>query len=209
MKISKRIVLSSIVCLLPLTVSARLYDQLPNRMPIHWNPIGEADGFIEKNIGAWGLPLLMLAIHLITAVKTERDTSRQHLSRMTNTLCFWSVPLVCVTLIPLSLCKAAGYRCNMTRIVMTVVGILFIVAGNYLPKNQPNNIAGYKLPWTQKDPDNWNKTHRFAGAVWVICGFVFILVSLISPDNRLRILTIVAAIAALLAPVIYSRMEKS
>ena len=54
MKISKRMVLSSIVCVLPLVVSALLYRQLPNQMPIHWNSVGEANGFIGKNIGAWG-----------------------------------------------------------------------------------------------------------------------------------------------------------
>ena len=41
MKISKRMVLSSIVCVLPLVVSALLYRQLPNQMPIHWNSVGD------------------------------------------------------------------------------------------------------------------------------------------------------------------------
>ena len=76
MKISKRMVLSSIVCVLPLVVSALLYRQLPNQMPIHWNSVGEANGFIEKNIGAWGIPLFMLAIHLVVAIKTEMEMSR-------------------------------------------------------------------------------------------------------------------------------------
>ena len=77
MKISKRMVLSSIVCVLPLVVSALLYRQLPNQMPIHWNSVGEANGFIGKNIGAWGIPLFMLAIHLVVAIKTENDKSKQ------------------------------------------------------------------------------------------------------------------------------------
>ena len=179
MKISKRMVLSSIVCVLPLVVSALLYRQLPNQMPIHWNSVGEANGFIEKNIGAWGIPLFMLAIHLVVAIKTENDKSKQHLSVITKGLCFWAVPLA-------------------------IVGVLFIVAGNYLPKNQPNSIAGYKLPWTKNNPDNWNKTHRFAGAIWVICGFVYIIISFIPLDNGLAGLTILATIIALLAPIIYS-----
>ena len=149
MKISKRMVLSSIVCVLPLVVSALLYRQLPNQMPIHWNSVGEANGFIEKNIGAWGIPLFMLAIHLVVAIKTENDKSKQHLSVITKGLCFWAVPLASVIFVPLSLFKAAGYGLNITKIVLAIVGVLFIVAGNYLPKNQPNSIAGYKLPWTR------------------------------------------------------------
>ena len=192
MKISKRMVLSSIVCVLPLVVSALLYRQLPNQMPIHWNSVGEANGFIGKNIGAWGIPLFMLAIHLVVAIKTENDKSKQHLSVITKGLCFWAVPLASVIFVPLSLFKAAGYGLNITKIVLAIVGVLFIVAGNYLPKNQPNSIAG------------WNKTHRFAGAIWVICGFVYIIISFIPLDNGLAGLTILATIIALLAPIIYS-----
>ena len=134
MKISKRMVLSSIVCVLPLVVSALLYRQLPNQMPIHWNSVGEANGFIGKNIGAWGIPLFMLAIHLVVAIKTENDKSKQHLSVITKGLCFWAVPLASVIFVPLSLFKAAGYGLNITKIVLAIVGGLFIVAGNYLPK---------------------------------------------------------------------------
>lgn len=204
MKMSKRMVLSSIVCVLPLVSSVLLYKQLPDQMPIHWNSIGEADGFIEKNIGAWGIPLFMLAIHLVVTIKTEMDNSKQHLSAITKMLCFWAVPLVSVLLVPLALFKAAGYELNITKIILSVVGVLFIVAGNYLPKNRPNSIAGYKFPWTQNSPDNWNKTHRLAGAIWVICGFIYIIISFIPLDNRLAGLIVLATIIAFLAPIVYS-----
>lgn len=56
-----------------------------------------------------------------------------------------------VIFVPLSLFKAAGYGLNITKIVLAIVGVLFIVAGNYLPKNQPNSIAGYNYRG-QKQP---------------------------------------------------------
>ena len=31
---------------------------------------------------------------------------------------------------------------------------------------------GIKLPWTLEDEENWNKTHRMAGFLWVIGGVV-------------------------------------
>lgn len=206
MKITKRIVLSSLVCVLPLLVSALLYGQLPDPMPVHWNSVGEANGFVAKSIGAWGLPLLMLAIHLVVAVKTENSSANRCLSPLTSSLCFWAVPLLSVVLVPVSLLKAAGYALNIAAAVLSVVGVLLIAAGNYLPKNRPNSIAGYKLPWTRTDPDNWNKTHRFAGAVWVICGFVFLILSLISLGSNPAVIVILAALIALLSPAVYSYM---
>ena len=44
MKIKKVLVLSSILCILPLIPGFLLYDELPVQMPIHWNSIGEANG---------------------------------------------------------------------------------------------------------------------------------------------------------------------
>lgn len=175
-------------------------------MPVHWNSVGEANGFVAKSIGAWGLPLLMLAIHLVVAVKTENSSANRCLSSLTSSLCFWAVPLLSVVLVPLSLLKAAGYALNIAAAVLSAVGVLLIAAGNYLPKNRPNSIAGYKLPWTRTDPDNWNKTHRFAGAVWVICGFVFLILSLISLGSSPAVIVILAALIALLSPAVYSYM---
>jgi len=31
---------------------------------------------------------------------------------------------------------------------------------------------GIKLPWTLNSEENWNKTHRFAGKLWVAGGVV-------------------------------------
>ena len=39
MKIKKVLVLSSILCILPLIPGFLLYDELPVQMPIHWNSI--------------------------------------------------------------------------------------------------------------------------------------------------------------------------
>ena len=48
-----------------------------------------------------------------------------------------------------------------------------MICGNYLPKCKRNYTLGIKLPWTLDNEDNWNKTHRFAGFVWVLGGILF------------------------------------
>ena len=71
MKISKRMVLSSIVCVLPLVVSALLYRQLPNQMPIHWNSVGEANGFIGKISEHGASPFLCLPFTWLLPLKPK------------------------------------------------------------------------------------------------------------------------------------------
>ena len=56
-----------------------------------------------------------------------------------------------------------GKDIPISTVVTMIVGIVFVVSGNYLPKSRQNYTIGIKLPWTLADVDNWNKTHRLAG----------------------------------------------
>jgi len=60
---------------------------------------------------------------------------------------------------------------------------------------------GIKLPWTLASEENWNRTHRLAGFLWVIAGLYFIVMSFIgwSLAALLIILTLMVFV-----PIIYS-----
>jgi len=57
--------------------------------------------------------------------------------------------------------------------------VLFIVIGNYMPKCRQNYTMGIKLPWTLNDEENWNKTHRLAGKIWVAGGILIVISALL------------------------------
>ena len=68
-----------------------------------------------------------------------------------------------------------GYNLFINRVPELLVGILFIVIGNYLPQCKPNYFVGIKTPWTLSNEEVWRKTHRFSGKVFVILGIIMIL----------------------------------
>lgn len=55
------------------------------------------------------------------------------------------------------------------------IGILFIVSGNYFPKNHINPYVGLKFPWLFNDEEGWYKTHRLGSYTWILAGIVSIL----------------------------------
>jgi uncharacterized membrane protein len=59
-----------------------------------------------------------------------------------------------------------------------LIGLLFIIIGNYLPKARQNYTIGIRIPWTLANEENWNRTHRLAGYLWMICGVLMILLCL-------------------------------
>lgn len=87
--------------------------------------------------------------------------------------------------------------------IMTMIGILLIIVGNYLPKTKPNFSIGIRTPWTLSDDDIWRKTHRIAGVLFILAGLAVTVISTLDMANKQAfVLTIV--ISAALLSVIYS-----
>jgi len=81
-----------------------------------------------------------------------------------------------------------------------LMGVLFVIIGNYLPKCKQNYTIGIKIPWTLNNEENWNKTHRFAGWLWTACGLLVILTGFIGGFWLFMIVTLLMVFA----PIIYS-----
>ena len=71
-----------------------------------------------------------------------------------------------------------GYKLDITLFSELLLGLLFIIIGNFLPKARQNYTIGIKIPWTLANEENWNRTHRLAGYLWMICGILMVLISL-------------------------------
>ena len=55
-----------------------------------------------------------------------------------------------------------------------------VALGNYLPRVKPNYTFGIRMPWTLASEDNWRRTHRFAGPVFVAAGAAMLAAALLS-----------------------------
>ena len=171
----KLLSLTSILTLLPILVGVILWKDLPASLPSHFGLDGQADGFSSKLEVVFLIPLVMLGLHFFAVVVTSLDPKASHVSPKMKTLIYWLVPLIS-GLVQLSIYGAAfGLIGNSTRIGLMMVGIVFLVVGNYLPKTKQNYTVGIRLPWTLDSEENWNKTHRLAGRLWVLGGLIILV----------------------------------
>ena len=174
----KTLIIASIVTILPIFIGLLVWDRLPDVMATHFGMDNEANGWSSKVFAVFGLPLFLLAMEWIAAVVTSQDPRRQNISPKMFTLVLWIIPMVSVV------CGAAIYTYNLGMKVdisffaMLFTGLLFIVIGNYLPKARQNYTIGIKIPWTLADEENWNRTHRAAGHLWVAGGILMVLAAL-------------------------------
>ena len=68
-----------------------------------------------------------------------------------------------------------------------------------MPHIEPNYTFGVRIPWTLNDSDNWRRTHRFAGPVFVIMGVVTLVSAFLA--SAAPELTLIALLVALLGGV--------
>ena len=171
----KVLILTSVVILLPILAGVILWNQLPEQIPTHWNFAGEIDGWSSKPFAVFGLPLILLAMHWLCIAGTFADPKKNNHPTKILHLVLWIVPVVSALLSALTYAAAMGKDVQMEVVMPVFIGLVLAIVGNYLPKCKQNYTIGIKIPWTLNSEENWNKTHRFAGRLWVVCGLVIML----------------------------------
>lgn len=191
--------------MLPIIVGVFFWNKLPNPMATHFNFNNEADGFSSKFFAVVGLPVFMLFVHLISVTVVLKDPKKENISNKVFNLVLWIVPCVSIFVNTFLYTYNLGMETNISMFANIFLGIVFVIMGNYIPKVRQNYSIGITVPWTLANEDNWNKTHRLAGVLWVICGILFILSAFVKIYNVLWT-TVVLLAVAVLVPGLYSFM---
>lgn len=199
----RKIILSSIIILLPCVFGVLMWDTLPDTMVTHWDIHGTPNGSSGKFFTVFVMPVLLLIGHLLCLFVTSMDKRQKDQNPKALSMIFWLIPMLSLLVNGMLYSIALGKNLDISSMVPAVMGVMFILIGNYFPKTRQNRTLGIKLSWTLNNEENWNKTHRFAGKVWVVCGFVMLLTAFLPGKLMAPVLT-VAILAMLLLPTAYS-----
>jgi uncharacterized membrane protein len=175
-KLDRQLVISTLLCLLPMVLAAALYDRLPDRIPIHFDALGQVDNTWPRAMACFGLPAILAGFNLVAHFMLNTDPRRARASAAMRAFSKWLTPALSVFLQPMLLLIALGVPIRVPTVLSVLVGLVVTIAGNYLPKCRQNYTMGIRLPWTLHSADNWNRTHRLAGVLWVAGGLAFILI---------------------------------
>lgn len=179
-KVNKKLLLfTSILILLPSLVGCVFWNQLPEEIPTHFNLLGQADGYNHKMSAIFGLPTLMLLMHWLLLFIMIKDPKSSNISSKIQLLIYGIIPFVSCLLMISIFGEFLGYSMMSGLLAQIFMGVVMTVIGNYLPKTHRNYIIGIRLPWTLENDENWRKTHRLAGKIWVLGGLLLFLNSFV------------------------------
>ena len=180
-----KVILSSIVVLLPMVIGLLIWNQLPKDVATHFSFNGQPDGYSSKEFAVFVLPLIIFVMHIFCIFAVNADPKSKNINNKMYSIILWICPLVSVFI---------GFITGL------LLGTLYIVLGNYLPTVKPNYTVGIRVPWTLNDQDNWYHTHRFSGKCMVLGGVLLIM---LLPFMDMFMLFTLALVPGIL-PIIYS-----
>lgn len=198
-----KIIISSLVTLLPIVAGLILWDKLPDRVPSHWGPTGEVDAYSSKGFFVFGLPLLMLGLNLLCTVASGLDPKNKNHEGKPLILVYALIPALTILLSVATYFAAFELPIPILNMVIAAFGLMIVFIGNYLPKCKPSYTIGIKISWTLNSEKNWVATHRMAGKLWVIAGVLMILTALL-PANLIIWFFIPILLASVIVPFVYS-----
>lgn len=197
------------VMLVPLSYLFLTWQELPDRVPIHFNLKGEADDWGSKNFLVGLILFMTLGMNLLLLIIPNIDPKDKlaHMGNKYHQLRLLLALFMAALAVFLVYSAKAGNLEN-TNFINLLIGALFIAFGNYFQAIKPNYFIGIRTPWTLESETVWRKTHRLGGRLWMLGGAVMCLSALLNDPNLRMVVFIATAAIVVLIPVVYSFIEQ-
>jgi uncharacterized membrane protein len=197
------------VAIVPAIYLAATWKSLPEEVAMHFDLHGEPDRYGDKTELFLVVALLCLvsvgAYFLLSNIykidpKRYAAENKDRLQRMGFAMGIFISAICCVVIYS----TIKGSVEFGMRYIFAGVGLLFCLMGNYMHNIKPNYFAGFRLPWTLNDEENWRKTHLLGGKLWFGGGLVIAVLCLLLPDKVSLFTFFIIIMILVLIPIVYS-----
>ena len=200
-------IITLVALLLPMVVGVILWNKLPEVVATHWGPNGSPNGYSSRAFAVFGMPAVILALHLIASLLTAKKDPNA-ISDKLFCLLLWICPVMSIMVSTLTYATALGYEVNVPFLTIMMVGIIYIVLGNYLPKARQNHFFGTRVKWTMESKKNWEHSNRFSAKIMIVLGLIYIICAVLWVFTEMKMLIVVlifgTLIGAIFAMILYS-----
>ena len=191
MKVDKKsLFLSICICLLPILIGVYYFNVLPEQIAVHFNVDGEPDKFVSKTHAIIELPIFFTVVQIIISLVVDFDKTPKKGALIIKGI----IPVISVLVQGGLIAYALDNNFNVPQLTAFVIGILFIVLGNYLPKKEFWGKYNFNLFGLEKGV-NEQKVVR-AYALYMTFSGVAIFISGFFSSTVALVLIVISAIAS-------------
>ena len=191
--------------LLPIVLGIIFYQQLPEQMPVHFNINNEVDHYASKNFALFGIPIILTGLQIFCCIITDWKEKKETQKPRFISIIKWFVPILSMVVSTILIEIPLGSTVDVRKSICLVIGILFILTGNYLPKMSYEMAKGKMHP-IPKDEKRYRKITRMWGYTFVIGG-IALLISILCV-TIVTVAILIGLVIAILVEGLYCFMKK-
>ncbi len=166
--------LTTFVCLLPILLGLAFWGKLPDMMAIHFDMYNNPDNFAPKWFVVFGLPILMALLQTICCVINDVNAKKFGERKKFAWVSKWVIPVISMVLQVATLAFAMNIPVDIRCVAMLLVGVMFVVIGNYMPKF--DRVRNFNM-----NAEKARKVNRLIGRTMVVMGILAILTVFFEP----------------------------
>lgn len=175
---------------------------MPDRIPMHYDMAG--------NIDRWGskyesliFPILILAISLLWTLmikyfekkeqKATDEKERADAKTNAKVIKIVGVSMAAMFTIMQGFIMYGSYHeaisnvekqtIDISKVATILMGIIFIVLGNFMTKIRANGTVGFRVSWSMYNENTWRKSNRFAATMIMIVGGLTIITAAVMRNS--------------------------
>ena len=191
----KSLIITSLVCLLPILLGIALWNELPDMVAIHFNFYNEPDNYASKAFAVFVLPVMMVILQMFCCFINDINAHKHGVRKKFEMATKWIIPIMSIILQSIIFFYAIGWNIDIRKATVLMVGAVFLVTGNYLPKF--DYVKNYNL-----DAEKARKINRFIGFETVIMGILILLTIFLPPVTT--VVWLILLIPYTIVSIIYS-----
>lgn len=174
-----------ILSFLPLLMVVLVYRQLPDMVPLQWTNGAIRYGEKWKLLPVSCLSILLgVGMPLLARIDPRKQNYEKFEGAYIGVQIIILLLMTCMMFFSVFESLYPG-RISINKVVYGILGLVFILVGNLLPKLKSNFFMGIQTPWTLSNETVWNKTHRLSGKLFVAGGILILACTFLLLDRFL------------------------
>lgn len=209
------------VCTFMITVFVIQF--MPDVVPMHYNVTGEIDRWGSKyeNLIFPGLIFLMalfwhMFIKFFDKKAMNASDEKERVEAETNGKVLRITALITIAMFSVmqgfmlyggyveAISNATHASIDIGKISCILLGCVFVIMGNYMPKAKKNAMLGVRTVWSMHNDITWMKSNRFGAVIFIISGVITIVLCFFTSGNVATVIMIANIIAASIIITLYS-----
>jgi uncharacterized membrane protein len=197
---------------------------MPESVPMHYDTAGNVDRWGSKYEN-FVFPILIIAMSLFWTLlifafeKKAGKTSdeKERASALSNAKFLGAVGMAMAGMFTImqgfilygsyeeAISAATHSVVDIGQISCILLGVLYIVLGNIMPKTRNNGVAGVRISWSMYNDNTWRRSNRFGGYAMVTVGILTIITAAFMSNSFMAAMIMLGYLcAATIITVVYA-----